>query len=167
MKNLFYIYSSLLLLIFYGCCPDCDSNCQGNTTFDTLFNCIVYGKSTNKTIIGHCLECPYSEIGSVLIAQNGDTIRTEGTINSGGGIKIQLIKKGKDSTDYPIHREYFLHLVDFNGIERDVDTIQFDFTLIKSNICLQYDFKNFRCFYNDSLYFTSYPWNSGKVRFYK
>ena len=123
------------MLALASCCSGCDNGCNGSpTAYDIPFNWVVYGKFTNETIIGRCLSCSYSHIAAVLVDQNGDTIRTNGTINAGGGMSLRLIKRGVDSTDYPIHREYFLHLVDFNDIERDIDTIRFDFTLINSGL---------------------------------
>ncbi|NOT37472.1 MAG: hypothetical protein HOP11_08850 [Saprospiraceae bacterium] len=166
------IYFNLLLLtmLLNSCCKDCGEGCaQILNAFEINFYCLVYDKNTKESIIGNCLACPYSEIGSVLIDSHGDTIRNEGTINSGGEMLFPLIKKGRDSVNYPIHQEYFLHLVDFNGIEQDVDTISFDFTLINSDRCEKFDYKDFRCYYNDSLYLTEYKWykEGGRVIFYK
>jgi hypothetical protein len=167
MKYFALTYFITIVILLDSCCKDCNGCGESPTAFQRLFYFYVYEKKTNETIVGHCTMCPYSEIGSVLVDQKGDTIRTEGTINSGGGMRIQLIKMGRDSTNYPIHREYYLHLVDFNGIEQDIDTFTFNFTLVETSDCNKYDFKNFRCYFNDSLYFTSYPWSGGAVKFYK
>jgi len=40
---------------------------------------------------------------------------------------IPLVVKDRDSIGYDIEQSYYLHLVDYQGIERDVDTIRFTF----------------------------------------
>ncbi|MBK7233151.1 MAG: hypothetical protein IPH93_13060 [Saprospiraceae bacterium] len=151
----YYFFFFVILVLFNGCCKDCNSGCaQFATAYEINFYCLVYDKLTNETIMGNCNNCPYSNIGSVLLDQKGDTVRSEGTITPGGGMSIYLVKKGRDSVDYPIHQEYYLHLVNHFGVEKDVDTIKFDFTLINSNRCEKFDYKDFRCYYNDSLYLT-------------
>lgn len=165
-----YIIFLLFPVLLNGCCEDCNSGCaQTPDAYYKPFYCLVYDKGTNETIIGNCYECPYSDIGSVLVDFNGDTIQYGGTITPGGEMLFPLIKRGRDSVGYPIHQEYYLHLVDYMGVEKDVDTISFDFTLVESNRCEKYDYKDFRCYYNDSLYLTQYKWNKegGRVIFYK
>ena len=170
MKSYIYYFILILMVFFNGCCDDCGVPCsQSFSAYEIAFFCYVFDKETNESIVGHCLDCPYSNTVSTLVDMNGDTVRTERTIDTDGAMTFFLIKHGRDSVNYPIHQEYYLHLVDFDNVERDVDTISFDFTLVHSDRCELYDYKDFRCYYNDSLYLTEYKWHKegGRVFFYK
>ena len=170
MNKIIYFFCACFSMVFNGCCDDCGVPCsQSFSAYEIAFFCYVFDKETNESIVGHCLDCPYSNTVSTLVDMNGDTIRTEGTIETDGAMRFFLIKNGRDSVNYPIHQEYYLHLVDFDNVEIDVDTISFDFTLVHSDRCEMYDYKDFRCYYNDSLYLTEYKWHKegGRVIFYK
>ncbi|MBK7341317.1 MAG: hypothetical protein IPQ10_14065 [Saprospiraceae bacterium] len=169
MNKISYFFWACSSMVFNTCCYNCESPCgQSLEAYQINFIFTVFDKEKNESIIGHCLSCPYSDKVSTLVDIYGDTIRNDGTITAGGEMIFPLIIKGRDSVNYPIHQEYYLHLVDFDNVERDVDTISFDFTLVHSDRCEMYDYKDFRCYYNDSLYFTEYPWSSGwGIRFYK
>jgi len=170
MNKISYLFLVCSSMVFNSCCYNCESPCsQSLSAYEIAFFCYVFDKETNESIVGNCLDCPYSNTVSTLVDMYGDTIRTEGTIDTDGAMTFFLIKHGRDSVNYPIHQEYYLHLVDFDNVERDVDTISFDFTLVHSDRCEMYDYKDFRCYYNDSLYLTEYKWHKegGRVIFYK
>ena len=147
----------------------CWAFCGGETTiYERNFFCYVYDAKTKETEVGLCVKCPYSNKASVLVNEKGDTIRTEYTIDTDGAMLFPLVEKERDSIGYDIEKSYYLHLVDYQGIERDVDTIRFEFQLVKED-CRVLDFKDFRCYFNDSLYITEFPWHKagGRVIFYK
>ena len=166
LKCFIFIAYTILL---QSCCWECGEICGGETTiYERNFFCYVYDAKTKETVVGFCVNCPYSNEASVLSNEKGDTIRTENTIKKDGSMWIPLVVKDRDSIGYDIEQSYYLHLVDYQGIERDVDTIRFTFQLIKDD-CRVMDFKDFRCYFNDSLYITEFPWHKagGRVIFYK
>lgn len=136
--------------------------------YEKNFYCYLYDAKTKQTVVGLCVDCPYSNNTSILINEKGDTIRTENTIRSDGAMKFPLVLKGRDSIGYDIEQSYYLHLVDNQGIERDVDTIRFSFQLVKDD-CRIMNYKDFKCYFNDSLYLTEFllSKNFGRVFFYK
>ncbi|MDQ3142146.1 MAG: hypothetical protein M3Q56_07860 [Bacteroidota bacterium] len=165
-----YLIQALLTatLSILSCTPGGEEACDNNPYY-TPFFCYVYDKDRNETIVGRCINCPYSNELSTLRNENGDTIKYDGTITSDGAMRFLLVQQGIDSLNSDINKKFYLHLVDFNGVERDIDTIRFRIEIAKSNKCDLYEYKSFECYYNDSLYLTSYPWNisGSRVIFYK
>ena len=158
-----------IVLILHSCCFECGEICGGETTiYERNFFCYVYDLKTKETVVGLCVNCQYSNNASVLVNERGDTTRTENTIGTGGEMFFPLVVKDRDSIGYDIKKAYYLHLVNNQGVERDVDTIRFEFQLVKED-CRVMDFKDFRCYFNDSLYITEFPWHKagGRVIFYK
>ncbi|MBK8153427.1 MAG: hypothetical protein IPK61_10480 [Saprospiraceae bacterium] len=87
----FWVCSSM---VFNSCCYNCESPCsQSLSAYEIAFFCYVFDKETNESIVGNCLDCPYSDKVSTLVDMYGDTIRTEGTITAGGGMRFSLIKQ--------------------------------------------------------------------------
>ena len=159
----------IISLLFVTCCtPGGEEACDNNPYYVPFF-CYVYDKNTKESIIGRCLNCPFSNELSTLQSEFGDTIISERTIDTDGAMKFFLVREKIDSLNTIVNKLFYLHLVDFNGIERDIDTIQFKLEVAKSNNCDQFEYKTFECYFNDSLYLTSYPWNKsgGRVIFYK
>ena len=96
MKSYIYYFILILTVFFHGCCADCHSPCaQALEAYQINFFCYVFDKETNESIVGHCLDCPYSDKVSTLVDMYGDTIRTEGTIDTDGAMRFLLIKHGK------------------------------------------------------------------------
>ena len=159
-----------LVLNLHSCCIDCGMPCTAvePSIFEKNFYCFVYDSKTKETVVGLCVKCAYRNKASVLVNENGDTIKTEFTIDTDGAMKFPLVFKGRDSIGYDINQSYFLHLVDYQGIERDVDTIRFAFKLVNDD-CRIMDYKDFKCYFNDSLYLTDFPMSKdfGRVFFYK
>jgi hypothetical protein len=168
MRNLIHILLILSILLTTCCTPGGEEACDNNP-FYTPFFCYVYDKNTKESIVGRCFNCPYSNELSALRNDLGDTLTLEGTITNGGAMRFLLVKQEWDSLNRLIEKYFYLHLVDFDGIERDIDTIRFKFEITNSNNCDLFTYKSFECYYNDSLYLTSYPWNKsgGRVIFYK
>ena len=143
-----------IVLILHSCCFECGEICGGETIiFKRNFFCYVYDLKTKETVVGLCVNCQYSNNAFVLVNERGDTIRTENTIGTGGEMFFPLVVKDRDSIGYDIKKAYYLHLVNNQGVERDVDTIRFEFQLVKED-CRVMDYKNFKCYFNDSLYIT-------------
>ncbi len=163
MRYLIYLFTGFVLL-GNSCTPFCEEECIGDPSC-TPFLCYVYDKKT-KASIYHSL---YSNELSSLQNEQGDTITSERTIDTDGAMKFYLVEDKTDSLNTFINKNFYLHLVDFDGIERDIDTIRFKMEIVKSNYCNLSEFKTFECYYNDSLYLTKYPWNisGSRVIFYK
>ena len=168
MRSLINILLILSILLTTCCTPGGEEACDNNP-FYTPFFCYVYDKNTKESIVGRCVNCPYSNELSTLRNEFGDTILTEQTIDTDGAMKFYLATEQIDSINKMIKKSYYLHLVDFNVVERDIDTIRFKFEITNSNNCDLFTYKSFECYYNDSLYLTSYPWNKsgGRVIFHK
>ena len=104
-----------------SCCWECGEICGGETIiYERNFFCYVYDLKTKETVVGFCVKCPYNTKSSVIVKEKGDTIRTENTIRTDGAMFLPLVVKDRDSIGYNIEQSYYLHLVDNQGIERDV-----------------------------------------------
>ncbi len=78
-----FTFSFVFLFLFEGCCDNCDCG-DTPTAYEFPFFCYVYEKTTNESIVGRCLKCPYSNELSSLINQFGDTIKSYRTIDTDG-----------------------------------------------------------------------------------
>ncbi len=166
MRYLIYLFTGFVLLA--NSCIPVEFDCENNPYYAHFF-CYVYDKNTKESIVGQCKYCKYSNELSSLQNEQGDTITSERTIDTDGAMKFYLLEDKTDSLNTIINKNFYLHLVDFDGIERDIDTIRFKMEIAKSNSCNKFEYKTFECYYNDSLYLTKYPWNisGSRVIFYK
>lgn len=150
-----------------SCTPKCEEVCD--VPYCKTFHCYVYDKNTKESILGHPYYSQYSNELSSLQNEQGDTITSERTIDTDGSMIFYLAMNTIDPLNTIINKNFYLHLVDFDGIEKDIDTIRFKMEIVKGNSCNLDEYKTFECYYNDSLYLTSFPWkySDRKVIFYK
>ncbi len=137
-----------------------------DTAYTTYFPCYVADKITKKSLISN-FGSPYDNSFSSLLNEQGEDVLIDGPILNDGTLYIPPAIEGKDSIGISIMKTYYLHLVDGNKIEKDIDTIRFKYELYKADNCHRIDFKNFKCYFNDSLYVTEFPWDLPPTLFYK
>ena len=48
-------------ILLQSCCWECGEICGGETTiYERNFFCYVYDAKTKETVVGFCVNCPYS-----------------------------------------------------------------------------------------------------------
>lgn len=129
-----------------------------DSAYTTYFPCYILDKTTKKNLISN-FGSPFNNTFSSLRNEQGEDVLIDGPILSDGTIYIPPAIEGKDSIGISIMKTYFLHLVDGNKIEKDIDTIKFKYELYKANNCHRIDFKYFQCYFNDSLYVSEFSWD--------
>jgi hypothetical protein len=148
-----------LMALSLSCCEPGEHPCgQVPNAYDALLSCYVYDSVTNETIIRK-FGSLYSSLGSKLLDENGNDVLTEEPINSTGKMEIQIAIKAIDTIGVVVTKIYYLHLVDHLNVEKDIDTILVTYKLINANNCHRIDFDDFKCFYNNRLYATEFPWD--------
>ncbi len=166
MKYIFKLFTIILIPIATISCgsePGCG---YVDTAYSTYFPCYVYYKATNKTVMSNFFS-PYITDFSKLVDENGNDPLINGKITNDGEMFIPIAIEGKDSIGQLITKTYYLHLVDEFKVEKDIDTLKISFELYKADNCHRIDFKNFKCYFNDSLYITAYPWDTYAIILYK
>lgn len=158
MSRILFFSFGILIAISLSRCESSDPDCgQVLNAYDSVLNCFLFDSITNESIIKF-YGSVYSSLGSKLLDENGNDVLISEPISRGGKMEIPIAIKGMDTLGVNITKVFYLHLVDHLNIERDIDTITVIFTLANANNCHRIDFFDFKCYYNERLYATEFPW---------